>query len=47
MIHLYSSRIVEGIFGVDFVGSSVVGVRDRDFYLWGMAFYSIWSVYGL
>jgi hypothetical protein len=45
MIRLCSSNIVVGIFGVGFVGSLVIGVRC--FYLWGMAFYSIWDVYGL
>jgi hypothetical protein len=47
MIHLCSSKIVEGIFGIGFVGSLVVGVRYNGFYLWGMAFYSIRGVYGL
>jgi hypothetical protein len=47
MIHLYSSRIGKGIVFVDFVGRVVVGVGGRDFYLWCMAFYSIWGVYGL
>jgi hypothetical protein len=47
MIHLYSSRIGDGIFFVDFVGRLVVGVGGCDFYLWGMALYSIWGVYGL
>jgi hypothetical protein len=47
MIHLYNSKIVVGIFGFGFVGSMVVVVRCFDFYLWGMAFYSIWGVYVL
>jgi hypothetical protein len=33
MIRLCSSRIVGGIFCVDFVRSLVVGVRGHDFYL--------------
>ena len=41
MIHLCSSNIVVGIFGVGFVGSLVIGVRCFGFYLWNMAFYSI------
>jgi hypothetical protein len=47
MIHLCSSKIVVGIFGVGFVRSLVVGVRCFEFYLWGEAFYSIWDVYVL
>jgi hypothetical protein len=47
MIRLCSSNIVVGIFGVGFVGSLVIRVRCFGFYLWGMAFYSIWDVYGL
>jgi hypothetical protein len=47
MIRLCSSKIVVGIFGVDFVGSLVIGVRCFGFYLWDMALYSIWDVYGL
>jgi hypothetical protein len=47
MIRLCSSNIVKEIFGVGFVGSLVIGVRDFGFYLWDMAFYSIWDVYVL
>ena len=47
MIHLCSSKIVEGIFCIGFVESLVVEVRCHGFHLWGMAFYSIWGVYGL
>jgi hypothetical protein len=47
MNHLCSSTIVVGIFGVGFVGSLVIVVRCFDFYLWGMAFYSIWGIYVL
>jgi hypothetical protein len=41
MIHLCSSNIVVGSFGVGFVGSLVIGVGCFGFYLWDMAFYSI------
>ena len=47
MIHLYSSKILLGIFGVGFVGSLVVGMRCFDFYIWGMVLYSIVDVYVL
>jgi hypothetical protein len=47
MIRLCSSKIVVEIFGVDFVGSLVIGLRCFGFYLWDMVFYSIWDVYGL
>jgi hypothetical protein len=46
-IRLCSSSIVVGIFGVGFVGSLVVGVGCFDFYVLGMAFYSIEGVYVL
>jgi hypothetical protein len=38
---------VVGNFGVGFVGSLVVRVRCFDFYVLGMAFYSIEGVYVL
>ena len=47
MIRLCSSKIIEGIFFVGFVESLVVEVGCHGFYLWDMAFYTIWGVYGL
>jgi hypothetical protein len=47
MIHLCNNNIVVEIFGFDFVRSLVVGVGCFGYYLWGMAFYSIWDIYGL
>jgi hypothetical protein len=47
MICLCSNRTMVGIFGIGLVGSLVIGVGYFDFYIWGMAFYSIWDVYGL
>jgi hypothetical protein len=47
MIRLCSSNIMMGIFGDGFVESLVIGVRCFGFYLWDVAFCSIWDVYVL